>query len=41
MSKDKVDIELTLDRLVKNAAIFNPEKLKWIDAEHIKMKRYR
>jgi len=38
LSKDELISSFTLDRLVKNAAIFNPEKLKWMNAEHIKMK---
>lgn len=38
LTKDELISSFTLDRLVKNAAIFNPEKLKWMNAEHIKMK---
>ncbi|HOK87736.1 MAG TPA: glutamate--tRNA ligase [Fervidobacterium sp.] len=38
LTKKELISSFTLNRLVKNPAIFNPEKLKWMNAEHIRMK---
>lgn len=38
LSKDELISSFSLERLVKNPAIFNPEKLKWMNGEYIRMK---
>lgn len=38
LTKQELIESFSLERLVKNPAIFNPEKLKWMNSEHIRMK---
>jgi len=38
LTKSELIESFSLERLVKNPAIFNPDKLKWMNAEHIRMK---
>ncbi|MGC8903225.1 MAG: glutamate--tRNA ligase [Fervidobacterium sp.] len=38
LTKEQLIESFSLERLVKNPAIFNPEKLRWMNAEHIRMK---
>jgi len=38
LTKEELIQSFSLERLVKNPAIFNPEKLRWMNAEHIRMK---
>lgn len=38
LTKSELIESFSLERLVKNPAIFNPDKLRWMNAEHIRMK---
>ncbi|MCX7654658.1 MAG: glutamate--tRNA ligase [Fervidobacterium sp.] len=38
LTKFELIESFSLERLVKNPAIFNPDKLRWMNAEHIRMK---
>ncbi|MEJ5257928.1 MAG: glutamate--tRNA ligase [Fervidobacterium sp.] len=41
LTKQELVESFSLERLVKNPAIFNPEKLRWMNSEHIRMKPVR
>jgi len=38
LTKEELISSFSLERLVKNPAIFNPDKLRWMNSEHIRMK---
>jgi nondiscriminating glutamyl-tRNA synthetase len=38
LTKEELIGSFSLERLVKNPAIFNPDKLRWMNSEHIRMK---
>lgn len=38
LTKKELISSFSLERLVKNPAIFNPDKLRWMNSEHIRMK---
>ncbi|WP_448375935.1 glutamate--tRNA ligase [Fervidobacterium sp.] len=38
LTKDELIQSFSIERLVKNPAIFNPDKLRWMNSEHIRKK---
>ncbi|MFN3328349.1 MAG: glutamate--tRNA ligase, partial [Fervidobacterium pennivorans] len=38
LTKEELINSFSLERLVKNPAIFNPDKLRWMNSEHIRLK---